>query len=360
MSEEQKTEDGNEQSRACETGEANAAKDTKGNLDRSEAAIYLVYSNEHKAWWRPDGKGYTTFVESAGRYTFEEASAICSGNRRSASRPGDPPPEVMVCAPEVAGKLAAALWSEQKLSPMAGEYLQGIHGLRAKVERLRDALNELFFAHENADETGYVADVGFLDLAAIEKKCREVLAEVTGHPVKAEDDLCREDQRKEHVMSEEQKTEDGNEQSRACETGEANAAKDTKGSLCYSNDREFFRFDTLDEAVEDLWESGEFKARDVVTIREGREKGFRASDFAPDVVEHMKDQAWDRVSDCADSWSFSDEKAKALQAIVEKAIDDWADANMMHPRFAEMEESREIRVVFIDDEGRFIEEPFTP
>lgn len=29
---------------------------------------FLIYSNHHKLWWGPDGRGYTRFVESAGRY----------------------------------------------------------------------------------------------------------------------------------------------------------------------------------------------------------------------------------------------------------------------------------------------------
>lgn len=28
----------------------------------------LIYSNHHKAWWGPDGRGYYTSIASAGRY----------------------------------------------------------------------------------------------------------------------------------------------------------------------------------------------------------------------------------------------------------------------------------------------------
>ena len=43
--------------------------------------IYLVWSNEHSAWWGPDHAGYFSRLAFAGRYTREEALAICVGAR---------------------------------------------------------------------------------------------------------------------------------------------------------------------------------------------------------------------------------------------------------------------------------------
>lgn len=37
---------------------------------------YLVWSNEHKAWWRPNNAGYTKSSKAAGRYTRAEALDI--------------------------------------------------------------------------------------------------------------------------------------------------------------------------------------------------------------------------------------------------------------------------------------------
>ncbi len=37
---------------------------------------YLVWSNEHKAWWGADHRGYTRFIERAGRYERAEALKI--------------------------------------------------------------------------------------------------------------------------------------------------------------------------------------------------------------------------------------------------------------------------------------------
>jgi hypothetical protein len=38
------------------------------------AVTYLLWSNKHEAWWRPDGWGYTDDIEQAGR--FSEADAV--------------------------------------------------------------------------------------------------------------------------------------------------------------------------------------------------------------------------------------------------------------------------------------------
>lgn len=39
--------------------------------------IYLVWSNEHKAWWGPAYHGYVEGLRKAGRYTRSQALAIC-------------------------------------------------------------------------------------------------------------------------------------------------------------------------------------------------------------------------------------------------------------------------------------------
>jgi hypothetical protein len=38
---------------------------------------YLVWSNEHGAWWRPGEAGYTRNLAEAGRYSRDRALAIC-------------------------------------------------------------------------------------------------------------------------------------------------------------------------------------------------------------------------------------------------------------------------------------------
>lgn len=38
---------------------------------------YLIWSNEHRGWWRPNSMGYTTGLRNAGHYTRDNALRIC-------------------------------------------------------------------------------------------------------------------------------------------------------------------------------------------------------------------------------------------------------------------------------------------
>jgi hypothetical protein len=44
--------------------------------------LFLVWSEEHGAWWKSHGNGYTRSVLEAGRYSFADAMKIVGdGNR---------------------------------------------------------------------------------------------------------------------------------------------------------------------------------------------------------------------------------------------------------------------------------------
>ncbi len=61
---------------------------------------FLIWSNEHRAWWRANSAGYTTFVRSAGRYTEQEAIDICR-DARNGFDPESVPTEIPVRAADV-------------------------------------------------------------------------------------------------------------------------------------------------------------------------------------------------------------------------------------------------------------------
>jgi hypothetical protein len=72
---------------------------------------YLIWSNEHRMWWRADQRGYTDAIVEAGRYPYNEAQQIvlsASANGALLYDRTDPvtgeqyrqAPEVAVLAPE--------------------------------------------------------------------------------------------------------------------------------------------------------------------------------------------------------------------------------------------------------------------
>jgi hypothetical protein len=47
---------------------------------------WVIWSFEHRAWWRPGRMGYSVEIDRAGRYTEQEARAIVrDANRYSAT-----------------------------------------------------------------------------------------------------------------------------------------------------------------------------------------------------------------------------------------------------------------------------------
>lgn len=46
-----------------------------------KSATYVIWSNEHSAWWGADMCGYRASLSSAGRYSREDALGICTGAR---------------------------------------------------------------------------------------------------------------------------------------------------------------------------------------------------------------------------------------------------------------------------------------
>lgn len=65
---------------------------------------WLVWSNEHSAWWGPDRQQHFTSGNSAGRYTLQDALAICR-TRNGAPEPGKMPSEIIHPAAEFLERL---------------------------------------------------------------------------------------------------------------------------------------------------------------------------------------------------------------------------------------------------------------
>lgn len=50
---------------------------------------WIIWSNEHDAWWRANHNGYTSLQADAGVYSYEEAVSICAGANWGCSGDGD-------------------------------------------------------------------------------------------------------------------------------------------------------------------------------------------------------------------------------------------------------------------------------
>lgn len=71
-------------------------------LGRITSGGWLVWSNEHEAWWGPNRAGYYTDINSAGRYSLSEAESCA---RTRSQEDGEPPTEVVVPSPELMAAL---------------------------------------------------------------------------------------------------------------------------------------------------------------------------------------------------------------------------------------------------------------
>ena len=64
----------------------------------SNQKVWLIWSNEHNAWWGPAERGYVRDIRSAGLYTFERAAEICDC-ANIAVEPDEAPKETMLRQP---------------------------------------------------------------------------------------------------------------------------------------------------------------------------------------------------------------------------------------------------------------------
>ena len=67
---------------------------------------YLIWSNEHRAWWRQKSQGYTTNIDTAGLYSRDEALRHCRGRDQM---PNKPLPEIPVRQDDVMSILVPEL-----------------------------------------------------------------------------------------------------------------------------------------------------------------------------------------------------------------------------------------------------------
>jgi hypothetical protein len=100
---------------------------------------YVVWSNEHKAWWGPDHCGYRAKLADAGRYTRDEALKICR-NARGGREFRDNPSEVPLLLDD-----ASWFWGDDRDEWRAARRLR-------QEQRRRDFMQEYGYAPDEDDD----------------------------------------------------------------------------------------------------------------------------------------------------------------------------------------------------------------
>src|SRR5262245_49560019 len=72
-------------------------------------SAYLVWSHEHRAWWRPMRNGYTTNIAHAGVYSRDDAMEITKGATLDWSKPPNEVPVQIDALPDEAKSLLGML-----------------------------------------------------------------------------------------------------------------------------------------------------------------------------------------------------------------------------------------------------------
>ncbi len=100
--EDDRPQDAEQLSEAFETAEKMAGwrNGNHGRWKREARVDWLIWSDKHGSWWRPDRAGYTRLISEAGRYTYAEALALCgpAGLPWETSRPIPSPELAKACA----------------------------------------------------------------------------------------------------------------------------------------------------------------------------------------------------------------------------------------------------------------------
>jgi len=116
-------------------------------------------------------------------------------------------------------------------------------------------------------------------------------------------------------------------------------------NMYYSIDNEWYGYDELEDAV-GACELG------VVTIWQGESAPVKASDFISSVEDELAGRAYDEFGDHIGDWPNSTKEQNIeLNAMIEKAVDEWANKNNLQPKFFNIINIKELKVNVLEDGG---------
>ena len=124
--------------------------------------------------------------------------------------------------------------------------------------------------------------------------------------------------------------------------------------IYYSTDEEIFNHAEIRDAADDLFSNDEAKPGDTGIIYSGEPVRFQASDFVSNLIDSMRDRAYDEAGEHADGYlSTTDAQEKELDLLVGDVVNAWADRNKLGANFYKVKNVKEIKVEMLDDEMDF-------
>lgn len=125
--------------------------------------------------------------------------------------------------------------------------------------------------------------------------------------------------------------------------------------IVYSKDEELFEFDELDDVVESVWNDGELKVDDKLTVYSGESVIRTAADYANVDIYNLQDSAYDECGEYAEGWleKLPEGAEEELNDIVKEAVNTWADKYNLQPKFFTVIDVNLIKVQFIDEDGNY-------
>ena len=120
--------------------------------------------------------------------------------------------------------------------------------------------------------------------------------------------------------------------------------------IYYSSDEETFNYESIDEAICDVFESeNSFSVGDIITVYSGEPVKRAASYFVRDIHEDMNERAYDEAGEWGEDYpECNKEQRDELQKMVNAAVDEWADKHNLQPKFYGIKNQKEIKAKLLN------------
>lgn len=123
----------------------------------------------------------------------------------------------------------------------------------------------------------------------------------------------------------------------------------------YSIDEELYNFSEIEEAAEAVFDYPAAKIGDIRSVYSCDPYMFKASEFAPDIVDDMRERAYEECGEWGEDFLMSSslDNDNELTKKLEDVVDEWANSHGLQPTFYRVDNVKEIQIKLIDNDGNF-------